>query len=92
MLTTDWADVVEDLESLCELWKLIAAGEEDILVTELPEIPSERPPDDVLPRVLAVQKELERVRADLGSALGETQIALVELRTAQQVAGHYLMN
>ncbi len=92
MLTTDWHDVVEDLESLCEAWSLIAAGDQDVVVAEMPQMPTDEPPEFLLPRLLAVQEELERVRGSLSRALTQTQEALSELRAAHHAAGKYLSN
>ena len=91
MLTNEWNDVVEDLESLCVAWRLLAAGD-DATVVELPEIPAVEPPDILLPRLLAVQEEMELVRGVLAGALSETQSALADLHTAHQAAGKYLAN
>ena len=91
MQTDVWNDVVEDLESLCVAWRLIAAGDQ-ATIAELPNIPADEPPDFLLPRLLAVQEELERVRGVLDSALTETQTALTDLRTAHHAAGKYLSN
>ena len=90
MLDVEWTETVDELEAVCEAWRLVAAGDTDIETVALPEIPSATPPDRLLPRLVAIQSDLEAVRSELAGALGKTEMAISELHVTRQAASHYL--
>lgn len=91
-MQTEWADVVDDLEALCEAWRLVASGSTDIEIVEIPTVPSTPPPASLEPRVRAILEDLKRVKTSLGTALDETRSALTSLRTASTAVDSYLHN
>lgn len=85
-----WQAVADDLESLIEAWRAVAGGDTDVVINELPALPTDPPDPEVAGRLIALHAEMMVVERELTSARDLTAEAIGELRTIKTAADKYL--